>query len=69
MSAPALEPVRLADGEAAQALVAGVAPIALVTRDLAAHAARKAARRGAADLPAGGLFDTEARRQSDLFGA
>jgi len=63
---PASEPVALADGEAAQSLIQGVAPIDPNARDLAALRKRRDARRGHAPLPDGGLFDTEAQRQQHL---
>ncbi|HEY5409917.1 MAG TPA: hypothetical protein VIJ94_04235 [Caulobacteraceae bacterium] len=61
------ELVRLADGEATQALIPGVEPVSAAARDLAALQARKAARRGHAALPSGGLFDETARAQQELF--
>lgn len=61
------ETVRLANGEAAQALVPGVAPVAQVARDLAALELQRHRSRGAGPLPSGGLFDECARAQQDLF--
>jgi hypothetical protein len=52
------EPLLLADG---------VAPVPLTTRQLAQEAQRRAARRGDAPLPSGGLWDETARLQQDLF--
>ena len=61
------EPVRLADGDALQALVPGVEPVAQARRDLATLQASRVARRGSAPLPSGGLFDETAIRQQELF--
>ncbi|WP_303832325.1 hypothetical protein [Asticcacaulis taihuensis] len=61
------ETLILADGRHDQGLVPGVAAVPAQARDIAALEARKAARRGNASLPAGGLFDDTARNQLDLF--
>lgn len=61
------EAVHLVDGAADQALVPGVAPVPAGARQLAAHRARREARRGDAPLPSGGLFDETARAQQELF--
>lgn len=61
------ETVTLHDGPELQHLVPGVAPVALQVRQLAQETQRRAARRGAAPLPLGGLFDETARLQQDLF--
>jgi hypothetical protein len=63
----ASEPVRLAGGEAAQALVPGVAPVSLAAREIAELEARRTAKRTCGDAPAGGLFDAVARAQLELF--
>jgi hypothetical protein len=69
MKADALasEPVTLADGPALQGVVPGVAPVPLQARQIEALQHKRAARRGAAPLPSGGLFDDVARAQQDLF--
>lgn len=64
---PAIEAVILHDGPEAQHLVPGVAPVPLSLREVSCERARRAARRGDAPLPAGGLFDDTARLQQDLF--
>lgn len=61
------EPVTLADGPALQGVVPGVAPVPLQARQIEALQHKRAARRGAAPLPSGGLFDDVARAQQDLF--
>jgi predicted nucleic acid-binding Zn-ribbon protein len=61
------EVVILADGPARQQLAPGIAPVPFLKRQLAQEAKRRAARRGDAPLPAGGLFDDVARAQTDLF--
>lgn len=61
------EPVDLHDGPELQHLVPGVEAVPLVRRQLARETRRRAARRGDAPLPAGGLFDDVARAQQDLF--
>jgi hypothetical protein len=63
----AAEPVTLADGPALQGVVPGVAPVPLQARQIEALQHKRAARRGAAPLPSGGLFDDVARAQQDLF--
>lgn len=65
--ADAAEPVTLADGPALQGVVPGVAPVPLQARQIEALQHKRAARRGAAPLPSGGLFDDVARAQQDLF--
>jgi hypothetical protein len=67
LPAPAVELDELAGELVAQSLLPGVAPITQVTRELAELERRRAARRGAAALPAGGLFDECAKRQGELF--
>jgi hypothetical protein len=61
------EPVTLADGTADQSLIPGVAAIPLTARQLAQERARREARRGAAGLPCGGLWDETAQAQGSLF--
>jgi hypothetical protein len=63
-----VERVRLANGDADQALVPGVAPVSLARRQIAAL--ETARREGCRDngTPAGGLFDDVARSQLDFFG-
>lgn len=60
------EPLHLADGVADQLLVDGVAPLDQ-RADLVREIRRRETRRGAAPLPAGGLFDETARHQQELF--
>jgi hypothetical protein len=67
LAAPDAETVRLADGEALQTLIPGVAAIRPAVREIAALEARRAARRGWEPLPSGSLFDEVAARQQDLF--
>lgn len=62
-----VEPVTLHDGPELQHLVPGVAPVALQVRQLVQETQRRAARRGAAPLPSGGLWDDTARLQQDMF--
>jgi hypothetical protein len=64
---PASESVTLADGAADQSLIPGVAAIPLTARQLAQERARREARRGAAGLPCGGLWDETAMNQGSLF--
>jgi hypothetical protein len=66
-AAAKVEQVTLADGPALQLLTPGVEPLGNHTRELAQLQARRNARRGAAPLPAGGLFDETARAQQELF--
>ena len=61
------ETVTLADGRADQGLIPGVAAVPLTARQLAQERARREARRGAAGLPCGGLWDETAQRQGSLF--
>ncbi|MBX9708030.1 MAG: hypothetical protein K2X61_08885 [Caulobacteraceae bacterium] len=61
------EPVTLADGPALQGVVPGVAPVPLQARQIEALQHKRAARRGSAPLPSGGLFDDVARAQQELF--
>lgn len=61
------ETVMLHDGAEDQHLVPGVAPVPLAARQIAQEAARRAARRGDAPLPSGGLWDETSRLQQDLF--
>ena len=62
------EAVTLPSGETvAQHLIPGVAPVSDTTRQIAASQRAKAARRGHAAPPMGGLFDTAAHGQQDLF--
>jgi len=64
---PASESVTLADGAADQSLIPGVAAVPLTARQLAQERARREARRGAAGLPCGGLWDETAINQGSLF--
>jgi hypothetical protein len=73
---PASESVTLADGVADQSLIPGVADqslipgvaaVPLTARQLAQERARREARRGAAGLPCGGLWDETAMNQGSLF--
>jgi hypothetical protein len=64
---PASETVTLADGAADQSLIPGVAAVPLTARELAQERARREARRGAAGLPCGGLWDETAINQGSLF--
>jgi hypothetical protein len=60
--------MRLDSGEVVdQVLLVDIAPISQTTRDIAAKAHARAARRGHAAPPAGGLFDDCARAQLALF--
>lgn len=68
MAGPNHEPVDLADGEALQSLVPGVAPVPLARRQCEQEARRRETRRGQAALPAGSLWDETARDQQELFG-
>ncbi len=61
------EPITLADGTHDQVLVPGVAPVAATARQIAQVQAQRITRRGAAPMPAGGLFDDVARSQVNLF--
>jgi hypothetical protein len=61
------EAVRLADGVVDQVLLPGVPPVPLALRDVEALQAKRAARRGAAPLPAGSLFDEVSAHQPELF--
>jgi hypothetical protein len=63
----ASESVTLADGAADQSLIPGVAAVPLSARELAQERARREARRGAAGLPCGGLWDETAMNQGSLF--
>jgi hypothetical protein len=63
----AAETVTLHDGPELQHLVPGVAAVPLPARQIAQEAQRRAARRGEAPLPSGGLWDETARLQQDLF--
>jgi hypothetical protein len=64
---PDSETVTLADGAADQSLIQGVAPVPLTARQLAQERQRREARRGAAGLPCGGLWDETAINQGSLF--
>ena len=66
-AAASTETITLADGPAEQALVPGVAPGALVARQVAAERGRREARRDHQPMRAGGLFDQVARDQLELF--
>ena len=63
------ESVRLADGQAEQGLVPGVAPVSAMDRAIAAVEAARAAKRGNQGLPSGGIFDPDgpAPKQDTLF--
>ena len=63
----AVETVRVVDELVDQALIPGVEPVRLASRDLDAERKRRDARRGHAEPPAGGLFDNVARAQTELF--
>jgi hypothetical protein len=63
----ASETVTLADGAADQSLIPGVAPVPLTARQIAQERQRREARRGAAGLPCGGLWDETAINQGSLF--
>jgi hypothetical protein len=63
----ASESVTLADGAADQSLIPGVAAVPLTARQLAQERQRREARRGAAGLPCGGLWDETAMNQGSLF--
>lgn len=61
------EIVILADGAAEQVLIDGVDPVSLAKRQCAQLKRARAARRGCANMPAGGLFDDVSRNQGELF--
>lgn len=61
------EPVKLADGPAQQILVPGIAPVSPLQAQFRAYEAKRAKKRGAAPLPAGGLFDTTSINQLSLI--
>ena len=65
--APITEIVRLSDGEAVQALVPGVEPVSLATRQMEALRRERADKRQNQPMQAGGLFDDVARAQQSLF--
>lgn len=60
------EPVKLANGVVDQLLVDGIAPLAH-RAEILREIRRRENARGAAPLPAGGLFDETARNQQELF--
>ena len=66
-SAPAVEPLSLANGIFDQLLMPGVAPIQPLRRELDALVAKRAHKRGMAPMPAGGLFAAPAPLQQNLF--
>ena len=61
------EVIDLLDGPADQHLVPGVAPVSHRVRQIAQERQRRAARRGASPLPAGGLWDEVSIAQQDMF--
>lgn len=61
------ERVTLADGQADQTLIPGVAAVPLQARQLDTLRAHREARRLHAPMPSGGLFDDVARAQQELF--
>ena len=50
-----------------QGVIPGLPAVSRTARDLAAFTHAREARRGCEALPAGGLFDECAQRQTDLF--
>jgi hypothetical protein len=65
---PATERETLAGVTVDQGLIPGVEAVGLAARQIAARRAQLDARRGAAPMREGGLFDTVSRDQLDLFG-